>query len=131
MFFLLYGLKSHGYLGRRVDLKGYSRYAVNGDPRPYGPNGLWGPSLCLQYYSHRAEKLRTIASGGKRNSPDQLTATAVPLTTYLLMYLRRLHRPMPDGAHPGLHSKPLDAAIGQEVLAPYRPGGGRHGPRIR
>ena len=35
----------------------------------------------------------------------------------------------PDGAHPGLHSKPLDAAIGQ-VPAPYRPGG-RHGQRIR
>ena len=27
----------------------------------------------------------------------------------------------PDGAHPGLHGKPLDAAIGQ-VPAPYRPG---------
>ncbi len=35
----------------------------------------------------------------------------------------------PDKAHPGLHSKPLDAAIGR-VLAPYRPGG-RHGRRIR
>jgi len=35
----------------------------------------------------------------------------------------------PDGAHPGLHSKPLDFAIGR-VPAPYRPGG-RHGGRIR
>ena len=35
----------------------------------------------------------------------------------------------PDGAHPGLHSKPLDAAIGR-VPAPYRPDG-RHGRRIR
>jgi len=35
----------------------------------------------------------------------------------------------PDGAHPGLHSKPLDAAIGR-VPAPYRPGG-RHGRRFR
>jgi hypothetical protein len=35
----------------------------------------------------------------------------------------------PDGAHPGLHSKPLDAAIGR-VPAPYCPGG-RHGRRIR
>jgi len=34
-----------------------------------------------------------------------------------------------DGAHPGLHSKPLDAAIGR-VPAPYRPGG-RHGRRFR
>ena len=33
-----------------------------------------------------------------------------------------------DGARPGLHWKPLDAAIGQ-VPAPYRPGGG-HGQRI-
>ena len=31
----------------------------------------------------------------------------------------------PDGAHPGLHSKPLDAAIGR-VPVPYRPNG-RHG----
>jgi len=31
----------------------------------------------------------------------------------------------PDGAHPGLHLMPLDAAIGQ-ALAPYRPDG-RHG----
>ena len=31
----------------------------------------------------------------------------------------------PNGAHPGLHSKPLDAAIGQ-VPAPYC-SGGRHG----
>ena len=30
-----------------------------------------------------------------------------------------------DGSHPGLYSKPLDAAIGR-VPAPYRPGG-RHG----
>jgi hypothetical protein len=28
----------------------------------------------------------------------------------------------PDGAHPGLHLKPLDAAIGR-VPAPYCPGG--------
>ena len=35
----------------------------------------------------------------------------------------------PDGAHPGLHSKPLDADIGR-VPAPYRPDG-RHGRRIR
>jgi len=34
-----------------------------------------------------------------------------------------------NGAHPGLHSKPLDAAIGQ-VVASYRPGG-RHGQRMR
>jgi hypothetical protein len=34
----------------------------------------------------------------------------------------------PDGTHPGLHSKPLDAAIGQ-VPAPYHPGG-HHGQRI-
>ena len=31
----------------------------------------------------------------------------------------------PNGAHPGLHSKPLDAAIGR-VPAPYCPDG-RHG----
>jgi hypothetical protein len=35
----------------------------------------------------------------------------------------------PDGAHPELHSKPVDAAIGR-VLAPYRPSG-RQGHRIR
>ena len=35
----------------------------------------------------------------------------------------------PDGAHPGLHLKPLDAAIGR-VPAPYCPGG-RHGRRFR
>jgi hypothetical protein len=34
-----------------------------------------------------------------------------------------------DGSHPGLHLKPLDAAIGR-VPVPYRPGG-RHGRRIR
>ena len=34
----------------------------------------------------------------------------------------------PDGAHPGLHSKPLDAAIGQ-VLASHRRGG-RHGQQF-
>jgi hypothetical protein len=33
-----------------------------------------------------------------------------------------------DGAHPGLHSKPLDVAI-ERVLVPYLPGG-RHGQRI-
>ncbi len=36
---------------------------------------------------------------------------------------------LPNKAHPGLHSKPLDAAIGR-VPAPYRPGG-RHGQQIR
>jgi len=36
---------------------------------------------------------------------------------------------LPDGAHPGLHLKPLDAAIGQ-VPVPYRPGG-RHGRRFQ
>jgi hypothetical protein len=35
----------------------------------------------------------------------------------------------PDRAHKGLHSEPLDAAIGQ-VPAPYHPDG-RHGRRIR
>jgi len=35
----------------------------------------------------------------------------------------------PDKARPGLHWKPLDAAI-ERVPAPYRPGG-RHGQRIR
>ena len=34
----------------------------------------------------------------------------------------------PDGAYPGLHLKPLDAAIGR-VPVPYCPGG-RHGQRI-
>ncbi len=34
------------------------------------------------------------------------------------MYLRR----SPDAAWPGLHQKPLNAAIGR-LLAPYRPGG--------
>ncbi len=34
----------------------------------------------------------------------------------------------PDVAHPGLHSKPLDAAIGQ-VPVPYCPGG-HHGRLI-
>ncbi len=34
-----------------------------------------------------------------------------------------------DGAHPWLHAKPLDAAIGQ-VPAPYHPGG-RHGRWFR
>ncbi len=34
----------------------------------------------------------------------------------------------PDGAHPWLHAKPLDAAIGQ-VPMPYCPGG-RHGRRF-
>ncbi len=34
-----------------------------------------------------------------------------------------------DGAHPGLHSKPLDAAIGR-VLASHRRGG-HHGRRLR
>ena len=33
--------------------------------------------------------------------------------------------PSPDRARPGLHWKPLDAAI-RQVPAPYRPGG-RHG----
>ena len=32
---------------------------------------------------------------------------------------------LPGGAHPGLHSKPLDATIGR-VPEPYHPGG-RHG----
>ena len=36
---------------------------------------------------------------------------------------------LPNGAHPGLHSKPMDAAIGR-VPAPYRPDG-RHGRRFR
>jgi hypothetical protein len=35
------------------------------------------------------------------------------------------HVASPDAACPGLHRKPLDAAIGR-LLAPYRPGG-RHG----
>ena len=35
----------------------------------------------------------------------------------------------PDGAHPGLHLKPLDAAISR-VLTSYCPGG-RHGRRFR
>ena len=35
----------------------------------------------------------------------------------------------PDGAHPGLHPKPLDAVIGQ-VATSYCPGS-RHGRRIR
>ena len=35
----------------------------------------------------------------------------------------------PDGAHPGLHSKPLDAAIGQ-LPVPHCPGG-HHGQQIR
>ena len=35
----------------------------------------------------------------------------------------------PDGAHPGLHSKPMDAAIGR-VLASHRRGG-RHGRRFQ
>ena len=35
----------------------------------------------------------------------------------------------PDEAHPGLHSKPLDVAIGR-VPAVYRPGG-CHGRRIQ
>jgi hypothetical protein len=35
----------------------------------------------------------------------------------------------PDRARPGLHSKPLDAAIGR-VLTSYRPGG-RYGQQIR
>ena len=37
---------------------------------------------------------------------------------------------LPNRARPGLHSEPLDAAIGR-VPVPYRPGpGGRHGRRI-
>ena len=35
----------------------------------------------------------------------------------------------PNGAHPELHSKPLDAAIGR-VLASHRRGG-RHGRQLR
>ncbi len=35
----------------------------------------------------------------------------------------------PDEAHPGFHSKPLDAAIGQ-VPAPYSPGS-RHDQQIQ
>jgi hypothetical protein len=41
----------------------------------------------------------------------------------------RIKQLSPDGAHPGLNSKPLDAAIGW-VPAPYRPGG-CHGQRIQ
>jgi len=41
----------------------------------------------------------------------------------------RLQGAFPNGAHPGLHLKPLDAAIGR-VLASHRRGG-RHGSRIR
>jgi hypothetical protein len=41
----------------------------------------------------------------------------------------RIKQLSPDGAHPGLNSKPLDAAIGR-VPAPYRPGG-CHGQRIQ
>jgi hypothetical protein len=37
-------------------------------------------------------------------------------------------RHIADGAHPGLHLKPLDAAIGR-VPVPYCPGG-RHGQRF-
>jgi hypothetical protein len=36
---------------------------------------------------------------------------------------------LPDGVHPWLHAKPLDATIGQ-VPVPYCPGG-RHGQRFR
>ena len=47
------------------------------------PTDFRGRACAFRYYSHREKKLRTIAIGGKRNSPNQLTATAVPLTRYL------------------------------------------------
>jgi hypothetical protein len=52
------------------------------------------------------------------------------LVILIAMQMRRYDAgTLPDGARPGLHWKPLDAAIGQ-VPAPYRPVG-RHGQRIR
>jgi hypothetical protein len=60
---------------------------------------------------------------------NQLTTTANEgelLAFLIAMQMQRYDAGhTPDGAHPGLHSKPLDAAIGQ-VPAPYCPGG-RHG----
>jgi len=49
-------------------------------------------------------------------------------TISMAMAMQRYDGASPDGAHPGLHSKPLDNAIGR-VPAPYRPDG-RHGRRI-
>ena len=56
---------------------------------------------------------------------ESTTATNVGELLAILIAMRVR---LPDGAHPGLHLKPLDVAIGQ-VPAPYCPSG-RHGRRI-
>ena len=53
------------------------------------------------------------------------------LAIWIVMAMQRCtaRGALPDGAHPGLRSKPLDAAIGR-LSAPYCPGG-RHVRQIR
>ena len=64
------------------------------------------------------------------NEIDETKNAGKSTTILVAMTMQRYDaRRIARWAHPGLHSKPLDAAIGQ-VPAPYRPNG-RHGLRIR
>jgi len=64
------------------------------------------------------------------NNESATTKNAGKLLVLLIaMRMQWCDAASPNGAHPGLHSKPLDAAIGR-VPAPYPPGS-RHGQRIR
>jgi hypothetical protein len=63
------------------------------------------------------------------NNIDETKKSGKSMTILVAMVMQRTRRgTSPNEAHPGLHLKPLDAAIGQ-VPAPYRPGG-RPGQRI-
>ena len=60
------------------------------------------------------------------NKIDETKKSGKSTTILMAMVMQRTRRgTSPNEAYPGLHLKPLDAAIGQ-VPAPYRPGG-RHG----
>jgi hypothetical protein len=63
------------------------------------------------------------------NEIDETKNAGKSMTILMAMAMQRYNAgASPYGAHPGLHSKPLDAAIGQ-VPAPYCPDG-QHGRRI-
>jgi hypothetical protein len=64
------------------------------------------------------------------NKIDETKKSGKSTTILMAMVMQRTRRgTSPNEAYPGLHLKPLDAAIGQ-VPAPYRPGG-HHGRRFR
>ncbi len=62
----------------------------------------------------------TMKSMATKNTCQMLSISMVPCE-----YAGAMRGASPDGAHPWLHAKPLDAAIGQ-MPAPYPPGG-HHG----